>query len=160
MRRSGFYLVDLLVTMTLVVMLLSMCVLWAGKTMQYTSSVRARVDHARAIEHARGIRELVRYGNGISLSGQTLQIENSGGGIEIAISDNELRIVDRSGEKEKHEVIRFAEKASLVWDAAEMPESITLQVHRKFSEQLKAATRMDLRLRMTPGMGVLREGVR
>jgi len=163
-NRSGVYLVDLLVTMTVIVMLLSMCTVWAGKTMQFTSRVRGRADHARAIERAREVRHLIRYGNSISLQGQTLTVKRAGGDVTIEISVNELRIVDQSGEKEKRETIRFAEEAVLQWNADELPQWITLGVSRKFKNKFrgesKETAQTDLRLRMAPAMKLVREGLK
>lgn len=156
MKRNGFYLVDLLITMILMVGLLSMCAVWTGKTMKYSAKVRQRAAHQRAISQTNSIRRMVQYSDSIRLDGQVLNLEREAGSITVEIAGNELQIVDATGKKQRRETIPFADGAVLSWKADEMPQWVTLHVDRNFES--KATT--NLRLRMGPMLSVLKEGDR
>ncbi len=145
-QRHGYFLLDSLITMSIIVVVLSMCGVWMVKTLKYASVVEDRAIHAGSIERIRLIRNWVRYSQSVKLKDDTLTIERAAGIRKVAIVGNEVRLIDESGEQKWQDVIRFDPTAVLSWEEDDLPGWITLTVQRK--NELRTVT--DLRMRMQP----------
>jgi type II secretory pathway pseudopilin PulG len=160
----GYIMIDMLVVASISAMLMSMVSIWIYQSMRYSIKVNDREQHYRSIARLSSqLRSDVRNGTAIELVDGALIVTLAGDGEaepakrKFTVDGNLVHVSDDGSDRglSYRDDFEFAPNAKLRFDDSELPNWVTLEIGRSFSDmtvskKLPVEARLDAEIRVGP----------
>lgn len=150
--RSGYLMIDMLITMAIITTLFSIYSVWIHKTFLYCSAVSERDLHQRTISRiGRELRNESSLAESITISGGSISLIQGGIETVYTIENHRVSRTQIGENRTAMDQFTFATNAKISWIRGKTPNEATLEIRRDFSDftvSKEANYRLDAQIRV------------